>query len=83
MSNFSACLLVQGRTLTFYFNLRVTQKALNYCVSVVDAKRITHIFYMRKTTSRWVLDQQVPYPKWIINIEEELGAQIALREHLN
>jgi hypothetical protein len=83
MSNFSACFLVQGHTLTFYFKLLVTQKGLNYCVSVVDAENKTCIFYMRKTISRWVLDQPVCYPKWIIDIEEELGALIALRERLN
>ncbi len=83
MSNFSTCLSVQRHTLTFYFKLRVTHKALNYCVSVVDAGNKTCIFFMRKTISRWVLDQPVCYPKWIIDLEEELGSQIALRERLN
>ena len=83
MSNFSTCLLVQRHTLTFYFKLRVTQKALCYCVSVVDAGNKTSIFFMRKTISRWVLDQPVCYPKWIIDIEEELGLLISLREQLN
>jgi hypothetical protein len=83
MSNFSAPLLVQGHTLTFYFKLLVEQKALCYIISVVDAGNKTCFFFMRKTISRWVLDQPVCYPKWIVDIEEKLGAVIALREHLN
>ena len=83
MSNFCEGLWVEGHTLTFHFNLLVTHKGMRYCVSVVDAKRITHVFYMRKAFSRWILDQSILYPKWITEIEEELGALIAHREYLN
>jgi hypothetical protein len=73
MMHFSKRLPVENGFSNFYFNLKHTSEGPRFLVSVVDGKRNTHLFYMKKDAGKWMLIEPETSPYWIRMFEKKLS----------